>query len=450
MNYHIIKLLKIKYELVDENKSYEYYDETENHIIELYLKVDKIRTCKQCGSTEDISIISSRISSVRHASFAESNVVVNIHRRVYKCRSCNYVFLQESPITEENRSISAIKDLLILDDLKDSTNSFKKVADKFKVSPTYVSNLFDRKVDVNRGEMPQVLCVDEIYSKKLSVNHYLCVLYSPQRKTIIDILESRKKNFLIDYFASITYKEKQNVQYVAIDMYENYRNIIKTCLPNAHICVDSFHVIKQLNSCFNKIRIRIMKSYERLKKEGHEYYWLLKKFWKFLLMNLDNLPVDYVYKTKSGMELTKYKILEEMLNLDSELKEAYYLKEEYREFNLTMDNPIEAAEPLNELILKFKRSKINEYIQFWKMLENWKIEILNSFTRVNGYRISNGPIEKANSEIRKLIKISYGYSNFTRFRNRVMYSINRNEPILGVKKDNLNNRKGKPRGTYKK
>ena len=449
MNYDIIKLLKIKYELIDENKSFECYDNSETHIVELFLKDDKLRVCKQCGITEDISIISSRIIPIRHASSAENNVVVNVHRRVYKCGSCGYVFLQDSPITEENRTISVNKDFLILEDLKDTTNTFKKVAEKYKVSSTYVSNLFDRKVDVRRGYMPQVLCIDEIYSRKLSEYHYLCVLYSPQKRAIIDILESRRKDFLIDYFAHITSKEKQNIQYVAIDMYENYRNIIKSCLPSADICVDSFHVIKQLNNCFNKIRIRVMKSYERLKKEGHEYYWLLKKFWKFLLMNLDNLPVDYVYKTRTGMELTKYKIVEEILNLDEELKETYYLKEDYREFNLTTDNPEQAIEPLNELILKFKRSKIKEYILFWKMLQNWKNEILNSFNRVNGYRISNGPIEKANSEIRKLLKVSYGYSNFVRFRNRTMYSINKTEPILGVKKTTLNNRKGKPRGHYK-
>ena len=85
-----------------------------------------------------------------------------------------------------------------------------------------------------------------------------------------------------------------------------------------------------------------------------------------------------------------------------------------------------------------------------ELLENWKDEILNSFYRVNGFRISNGPIEKANSEIRKLIKVSYGCSNFTRFRNRIMYIINKNEPILGVKKPNNNNRTFKLRGSYKK
>ena len=37
MNYDIIKLLKIKYELIDETKSFEYYDNDETHIVELFL-----------------------------------------------------------------------------------------------------------------------------------------------------------------------------------------------------------------------------------------------------------------------------------------------------------------------------------------------------------------------------------------------------------------------------
>ena len=151
-----------------------------------------------------------------------------------------------------------------------------------------------------------------------------------------------------------------------------------------------------------------------------------------------------------------YEYSEDSLNrllkttVNDELKKAYYLKEEYREFNLCADNPEDAAEKLEDLILKFKRSGISEYIPFWKLLENWKNEIINSFTRINGVRISNGPIEKANAEIRKLIKVSYGCSNFTRFKNRIMYVINGNEPILGTRKKQTNKRKFKPRGKYKK
>lgn len=335
MNYDIIKILNLKYELIDNYKSFDYYDGKGDHHIELYLIDEFPRICHRCNS-EDVSIYSSRVNTVKHSSLTEANILLHIHKRIYRCNACGHVYLQDTPIIEENKRISVYKDTLILNDLKDATNTYTKLSEKYFVSPTYISNLFDRKVDIKRGPLPEVLCIDELYSKKLSKYHYLCVLYSPQRKTIIDILESRRKDFLIDYFAAISGKEKQNVHYVAIDMWDNYRQIIKLCLPSAFICVDSFHVIKQLSFYFNKIRIRVMKQYSNLKKEGHEFYWLLNKFWKFLLMNLDHIPSDFVFKTRTGMELSKYQIVDYMLDLNPELKLAYELKEAYREFNLTM------------------------------------------------------------------------------------------------------------------
>ncbi len=58
-------------------------------------------------------------------------------------------------------------------------------------------------------------------------------------------------------------------------------------------------------------------------------------------------------------------------------------------------------------------------------LNNWKVEIVNSFIKFRGQRVSNGPIEGRNSLIKKILKIANGYSNFKRFRNRVMYCLNR-------------------------
>ena len=70
------------------------------------------------------------------------------------------------------------------------------------------------------------------------------------------------------------------------------------------------------------------------------------------------------------MELSKYQIIDHTLDLNDELKKAYYLKEGCREFNLCTDNPKDAAEKSEDLILKFKRSGISEYIPCWKLLQN--------------------------------------------------------------------------------
>ena len=198
MNYDIIETLNLKYELIDKEKSFSFYNEKGIRIVELFLLDQNPRICPRCNESK-VYIISSIINTIKHASIAENKILVNNHRRVYKGEYCGHVYVQSSPIVEENRHISIEKDMLILHDLRDSTNTFKKLAEKYDVSPTYISNLFDKKVDIKRGVLPQVLCIDEIYSKKLSKYHYLCVLYSPQRKAIIDILESKRKDFLIDF-----------------------------------------------------------------------------------------------------------------------------------------------------------------------------------------------------------------------------------------------------------
>ena len=70
-------------------------------------------------------------------------------------------------------------------------------------------------------------------------------------------------------------------------------------------------------------------------------------------------------------------------------------------------------------------TKIPEFISLASTLSNWKQEIANSFVLFDGFRVSNGPIEGRNSLIKKVLKLANGYSNFTRFRNRVMYCLNR-------------------------
>ena len=65
-------------------------------------------------------------------------------------------------------------------------------------------------------------------------------------------------------------------------------------------------------------------------------------------------------------------------------------------------------------------------------------------------RISNGPMERVNRDIKLLYEVSFGSTNFERIRNRIMYCLNDNAPILGNRKDKTNKTIGKKRHPYKK
>ena len=100
-----------------------------------------------------------------------------------------------------------------------------------------------------------------------------------------------------------------------------------------------------------------------------------------------------------------------MLSLDDNLRLVYELKEEYRNFN-------SSATILNA--------------------EEWLDEIINSFNRLNDHRISNEPMERVNRDIKTIIEISFGSTNFTRVRNRVIFSISDSSPILYHRKSSSN------------
>jgi len=209
-----------------------------------------------------------------------------------------------------------------------------------------------------------------------------------------------------------------------MDLYDVYKQVAELCFPNALVCADHFHVIKNLNDCFNSARIRIMKKYEHLKNRNDNYYWLYKKYWKKLFKASDKLDYTKFQVNRSGLLLEEHQIVDYMLKIDKDLKAAYELLNEYRAFNssVTIYN---AEEILNELINKFHGSPIDEYYKAYKMLKKWKKEIINSLNRVNGLIISNGGMERAYRNIKTIIRHAYGYKNFDRLRKRIMYVKNK-------------------------
>lgn len=159
------------------------------------------------------------------------------------------------------------------------------------------------------------------------------------------------------------------------------------------------------------------------------YYYMLKKFYFFFLVDYEKLN-PYYRIPKLQTNYSKDNLLHYLLSIDEELRAAYLLKEAYRYFSKTADFK-DCQEQLDSLIKQFKHSKSEEMKQVGKMLNNWRSEIINSFIKVERRRLSNGPIENMNSQIKTIIKSSNGYRDFSRLRNRIMYSLNKDTPIKG-------------------
>jgi transposase len=294
-----------------------------------------------------------------------------------------------------------------------------------------VIDIFDQAVDARRRSLPEVICIDEVFTNKMNKYKYACVLLDFKASKVIDVISTRHKNYLIQYFSRIPKTEKDEVKVFVMDMWDSYREAVQLSFPKAMIAIDSFHIIRTLNDVIKNIRIRTQNKY-RLHKSSPEhddmYYYVLKKFHYFLVKNYENIYDGKIRIAKYNAYWHKSEILGYLLSIDDDLKSAYRLKERYREFNLTAEYST-CNDELNELIYAFRNHKLVELRVFGKTLEKWKIEIKNSFLIFNKRRVSNGPIESTNSKIKTIIKTANGIRKFTRFRDRVMFAINKDIPI---------------------
>ena len=347
-------------------------------------------------------------------------VIVKVPR--YICTSCNHTFSDSRNLSPRSSSISFHTIGKVKEFLKEPSMNFKQVASLLHISESSVIRIFDKYCNIPRIPLPEVLCIDEIYTKHTDSNSpYSCVFSDFFNQSVIEVLSSRRKNYLHYYLSRVSNKEKDNVKYVCMDMYKPYKDIVNTYFKKARICVDSFHVIQHLNTSFNKIRIRIMKSYPT---DSIEYYLL--KTWKNLLLKRD---IDLDNKARFNKRLNRYinhrQLQEMLLNIHPDIRCGFALKELYIEANASYSYE-DAVEKLDDIIDGFKSSEIAEYEDFVTMYVNWREEIINSFIRYKEKRLSNSTAESINSKIRTVLYVSKGIKNSKRRRNRIIYSINKN------------------------
>ena len=217
----------------------------------------------------------------------------------------------------------------------------------------------------------------------------------------------------------------------------------KFYFPNAVIAIDSFHVLKEMNSALDKIRCKVMSKYEK----GTTEYYLLKKHNDLLFKSPDEYK-ERIKNPRLKRYVNEYDVLQMILSLDNELKDVYEFTKNYRSFNALATFKT-ARNGFEKYKTNIKMTRIKLFSHIIEMLNNWEEYILNSFTIVDGRRLSNGPIEGCNSQIKKLMRISNGLENPARFRNRLMHCYN-NEAVLSPAKERIVKIKRKPRGKYRK
>lgn len=441
----ITTLLNIKSEEIEDLKVFTCKDSVAYHIT---LK-GKIPECPYCGARM-ISNGYGRIKPISHPTLIDSASKIMYKPHRYLCKTCKKTITQDNPFTFARFSSSYSLLNTVMNRLGNLNYTLDMISRELNISPTQISTYLDSYITIPRMALPECLGIDEIHNPEMSYkgSSYLCIMVDNEKRCINDVLGSRSKYYLDNYFYTYTQEEKDRVRYVTIDMWQSYRDLAYKHFRNCIVAVDPFHVIEHLCKDFKQVRINIM---NQCVYNSNAYY-LLKK-WNWLLekdirkVDLDNEPE---YNRRFKMKLNRKQILKMILDLSPVLNEAYYLKEKYRSFNRNMSYE-EAVENYDALVREFEDANIKEYYEFVNILKNWKTEILNSFLRPYDERkLSNAFSENINGKIASYLIISRGITNFERFRKRVLFALN---PRIFYSLTNVlksMKRTGKTRGPYRK
>ena len=230
--------------------------------------------------------------------------------------------------------------------------------------------VFDEHAGIATVPLPRCLCIDEVYVSNYLQTEYACVLLDFDTGAIYDLIPSRKKDELSSYFSNINKGTRNYVKYISIDMWENYRDLAHRYFPNALVCVDSFHVVKNVNYAFDKVRIRIMNSYDRTSEE----YRLLKRFHWLLKKSRDNIDFECMinlhryYYIVGSKYISPEALINRLHEIDPELEIAYALKCDYDEI-FSIATYHNAGRYIDQYIEDLHVYGIPEFIPISKMFE---------------------------------------------------------------------------------
>ena len=243
--------------------------------------------------------------------------------------------------------------------------------------------------------MPEVISLDE-FKGNSGGQKYNCLIVDPKKREVLDVLPDRFENHLIKYFSQ--FPNKNEVKYFICDMNPHFREVAKTCFPQATIVADKYHVVRQVYWAMEKVR---KNEQNKLSEQFRKYF----KKSRHLLMK----------KTEKLTDEEKLR-LALMFEIAPRLADAYRIKNDF----LTAFHSSSSEEGklrLADWLFAVETMDLPEFYDCTKAYHNWFTEILNSLD----VPWTNGFIEGCNNKTKVLKRVSYGMRNFNNFRKRILF-----------------------------
>ena len=207
-------------------------------------------------------------------------------------------------------------------------------------------------------------------------------------------------------------------------MYDGYVYVRSKYFPKSIHVIDLFHVISLLTNAISSVRCQVIKQ-----RDADTYLdRFMKNHWETFMCRYEKIPDKYYSpQTDDGVIYHYQEMVAECIKLDQDFWEGWNVLQDILHYKWygTYDESLSFIIHMSERLKNTGNDTLKKVGQSYY---KWRYEIANGFTK-NEYHvhISNGIAECINNNIKTVIKLSYGYRNFQRFRKRclLMYRYNK-------------------------
>lgn len=368
-------------------------------VVRIYVEMErKAHRCPKCHSKTS-KVHDYRMQKIHHLKWFERKTQIFYNRRRYAC-SCGKRFSEINPIVNRyQRTSIEWNQAIVIRAIKGKT--FKETGENYGTSATTIVRRFDRiaQSEIQQvTELPQVIAIDE-YKGDTKEGKYQLIIANGITKEPIDILPNRYKNTIKHYLQ----KHGSQVHVVIMDMSPSFKAAVHAALGRPVIVADRFHFCRYIYWALDGVRRRVQQGF-------HNYDRKKCKRMKHVFHKANDRLSD-----EERWHLNRY------LEMSIDLRRSYELKEAFRLWfkrakEIGKEQIVLVKDELEEFYELVEATGIPEMRKAIKTLQNWQLEILNSFV----YNYSNGFLEGINNSTKVLKRNAYGFRSFHRFRAKIL------------------------------
>ena len=361
-----------------------------------YIQQDGMPSCRRCGARDAIFYDhyerKAKLSSIDGKTYD-----VKIRAKRYRCPHCGHLFREPIRGLKPHKRMSEnFKDSVAEKYLDGVTN--KRISERLRVSQSTVERIIHEKFEALvkeklNYECPTILGIDEHTIHK--GYKFATTIADLSHHRIYDIIKGKKHSDIEG--ALMSYKGREKVKVVCMDLSSGYRSIVRRCFPRAKIVADRFHVIRLVLHHFmefcksaqeevkwkRSLTYPLRKRKERLKPHERER---LKNFFK------ENPAIELAYEFKEK--------LCELLNKKSQT--AKQCKNNIRKLKGMMK------------VMRYEAP--TEFGKLAETISEWFAPII----RMWRFTKNNGITEGFHRKMKLIQRLAYGYKNFENYRLRVL------------------------------